>query len=153
MKKTIALGIVILILLATLIGCKGNGTLAESQDTTPSSDVVETPTPDEQGQALQHLEKTIEIRKAILGQYGVQDCFLAVGSVIATNEPTVDIRLTLNQGIFLSYNLEQAITEIVKNSIPEIKEENISITDITEISDDDSIQVNHESADSRSYAT
>ena len=152
MKRSIALGCTMLILLTLIIGCKGNDTLAESQDTTLSSDVAETTTPDEQGQALKHLEKTLEIKEAILGQYGVQDCFLAVGSVIATNEPTVDIRLTLNQGIFLSYNLEQAITEIVKNSIPEIKEENISITDITEISDDDNIRVNHESADSSSYA-
>ena len=139
MKKTIVFGVVILILLATLIGCKGNDTLADSQNTTLSSDIVETPAPDEQGQALRHLEKTIEIRQAILAQYGVQDCFLAVGYVTATSEPTVDIRLTLNQDIFLSYILEQAITDLVKSSIPEIKEENISITDITENSDEDSI--------------
>ena len=109
---------------------------AESHDTTLSSDVAETTTPDEQGQALPHLEKTLELKEAILAQYGIQDCFLAIGYVTNTSELTVDIRLTLNQDIFLSYKLEQAITEIVKNSIPEIKEENISITEITENTDD-----------------
>jgi hypothetical protein len=86
---------------------------------------------------IKQSEMLTNIRNDILGLFGVQDCVMSIGfGVDSSNfgsyhEPKADIRLKLNDDGIFSYSLEQAVTEILKGYIPEIKDENIAITNIT----------------------
>ena len=83
-----------------------------------------------------------EIRNCILKLYGVLDCFAAISYGADSpfdssySEPTADIRLTLSEDGIFSVELEQAVIEIIKSHIPDIKDGNIAITIITSKTDD-----------------
>ena len=84
----------------------------------------------------------LEMRNEILSIYGIDDCFMITryGEYSQTedvnNVSSVDIKITLNDDGIFSNSLKQKVIEVVNSFFPDIIEEDIIITDITNNDDE-----------------